>query len=194
MSHLFLYTLVKEMTGMEYIKGRYKNFIYLIISKTECIIIQYVGDDEVVEIPYKINDLEVLSFSLAFYGNETLRRIFVAEGFKGIDKGAFVGCRNLEEVILPNSLKYIEAYAFLEATIKKIVIPCNVEFIAPYAFVNCSNLAEVNFINSFFEYKRMYHHSFKNCNSLKSLIYSGDLNFDELAMVSDIERRRKNVI
>lgn len=69
---------------------------------------------------------------------------------KRIGRNAFVGCTDLEEVILPEGLSQISRGAFSGCSgLKKIVIPKNVDFIGDWAFNECSSLKEVHVFKDF---------------------------------------------
>ncbi|WP_083816588.1 leucine-rich repeat domain-containing protein [Johnsonella ignava] len=55
----------------------------------------------------------------------------------------FVGCRKLENIELPKSLKSIYAYAFGGCAFKSIKIPENVEKLDPLAIRECFLLEEI---------------------------------------------------
>ena len=51
---------------------------------------------------------------------------------------------NIKEVVLPNSLKYIEPYAFNQCTqLNKINFPKNLDFLGGLAFNNCDTLGNI---------------------------------------------------
>ena len=57
---------------------------------------------------------------------------------------AFSGCKYLTNIILPDTLKYIEKDAFSNcASLREIIIPSGVISIGDYCFYNCSNLIEI---------------------------------------------------
>lgn len=61
------------------------------------------------------------------------------------DFGAFFGCKNLINVILPESLVSIGNYAFSGCTsLTTINLPNNLEVIGNYAFNGCTNLTQLN--------------------------------------------------
>lgn len=61
-----------------------------------------------------------------------------------IENNAFAGCSGFSEIEIPNSVKYIGAYAFRKcAGITSITIPDSVTYIGEYAFTNCKNLTNV---------------------------------------------------
>lgn len=104
---------------------------------------------------------------------------------KRIVLGCFEGCKNLKEVILPESLDVIGGNAFRNtASLKSIVIPKNVKEIANYAFNN-SRLEEIDFVNPekleeigecAFERTRIKHFPFTKLKKLSSLGANAFLN------------------
>jgi len=59
-----------------------------------------------------------------------------------IKMGAFVGCKNLSEIHLPQSLKKIDHNAFNWSGIKELNLPASLEFIAPIG--RCSSMVKIN--------------------------------------------------
>jgi hypothetical protein len=74
----------------------------------------------------------------------TKNEVKLHNDLKRIGRNAFVGCTDLEEVILPEGLTQISRGAFSGCSgLKKIVIPKNVEFIGDWAFNECILLEEI---------------------------------------------------
>lgn len=64
-----------------------------------------------------------------------------------IDTDTFKDCKDLEEIIIPNTISIIESEAFSGCTaLKKITLPSTLRRIESKAFYNCSNLNENNII------------------------------------------------
>lgn len=94
-----------------------ENFQYK-LNGMEAVIVGYLGNLEVVEIPEKLGEYAVT----------------------GIGEKAFSGS-GVKEVKLPKSLKYIEAEAFLGCTaLTRVEVPEAVEKIGENAFVSCPQL------------------------------------------------------
>ena len=71
---------------------------------------------------------------------ESLVKVEVLGGTE-ISTIAFRNCKFLQEVILPNTIKYIGVNAFIGCSgLTKIVIPDSVTYIAPNAFQGCANV------------------------------------------------------
>ena len=67
----------------------------------------------------------------------------------GIPNGAFRDSTSLSSIVIPNSVRYIDAYAFSGCTsLSSIVIPNSVETISGYAFNNCYSLTSIAIPNS----------------------------------------------
>ncbi|KAK8886506.1 hypothetical protein M9Y10_041970 [Tritrichomonas musculus] len=60
------------------------------------------------------------------------------------DEIAFV-CRDVKQVVIPNTIKAIKSNAFNSIGIDKIFIPKNVQIIDEYAFYECKNLESIQF-------------------------------------------------
>ena len=72
---------------------------------------------------------------------------YVAENVITIENRAFAGCKNIENIILPESLSTIGSYAFNGCTMKSIKIPDNVLSISNDAFYGCDSLESFTFPN-----------------------------------------------
>jgi len=72
-----------------------------------------------------------------FWGCNNLSNITIPEGVVKIEGFAFADCKNLKEITLPSSLKFIGPLAFHGAGLKKLLIPKNVNQIMPDAFAYC---------------------------------------------------------
>lgn len=82
--------------------------------------------------------------------SESITRAVIGEGVTSVGGGSFHGANYwvsaLEEVSLPDSLKYIGDCAFEECDrLQEITIPKNVTSIREYAFKGCSNLGTITF-------------------------------------------------
>ncbi len=101
----------------------YNNYTYDEYSE-HVTILTYDSDQEVVEIPEKINGKKVLAIDdSAFYGKQKLKKVIVSKYVIRIGHQSFIGCDNLEEVILPDNLSDIGGYAFRVCPkLKKIIV------------------------------------------------------------------------
>lgn len=133
-----------------------------------------------VELP----SIEELGFKVFLKSN--IQKIDMKKSLiKEIELCCFDGCKNLKEVILPETLEIIGVSAFKNtASLKSIVIPKNVKEIAGYAFEG-SRLEEIDFRNPgtleeigecAFKRTRIKHFSFTKLKKLSSLGASAFLN------------------
>lgn len=81
--------------------------------------------------------------SLAFY-NTGIASVKIPE-VKSLANEVFSCCKNLKNVIFPNSLEVVGAYAFSQCTnLNKIYLPNGVLRIEYHAFSGCKNLSEIH--------------------------------------------------
>ena len=74
-----------------------------------------------------------------------ITKVTVGEGVVTIGMSAFTECRDLKQVVLPETLKPIENFAFSAcSSLYEIEIPKNVFYIGTAAFEGCDKLIEIN--------------------------------------------------
>lgn len=79
------------------------------------------------------------------FSNTPLEKAVFSEGVKSIPDSMFEGCDSLAEVVFPDSLTSIGAYAFGNTALTRVVLPENVETIGDSAFAHCDSLSEIVF-------------------------------------------------
>ena len=77
------------------------------------------------------------------FRNSGLISINIPEGVEIINIRTFFECENLEEVILPESLKTIGDLAFYKTNIKNLIIPKNISSISERAFMDVESLENI---------------------------------------------------
>jgi len=134
------------------IKGRYDLIEYQVIKGCEIIsekAFSYFPCDSIFSengIPDGIIDFEGRHFKLC----RQLQSIIIPESVTVIEKCAFEGCSKLKEVHLPKGLKAIGYCAFEDTDLEKFYIPDNVsEF--KYPFSGCKKLQEIVCDNPYFQ-------------------------------------------
>lgn len=89
-----------------------------------------------------------------------------------ISSYAFYEREDIVSVELPNSIKYIDAYAFSNSGISSITLSSSLSSIGNYAFNRCSNLTSIvlpSSLSSIGEY------AFYNCSSLTSIVIPDEI-------------------
>ncbi len=80
---------------------------------------------------------------------------------------AFSNCKNLMSVTIPNSVRYIDTYAFDNSGLTNITIPNSVGSIGEKAFADCSEITSV-IING--NLSSVAERTFYNCRKLKTVV------------------------
>ena len=91
----------------------------------------------------------------------------IPKGVKTIGNSAFLGCKKIKGVKIPDTVTIIEGSAFSDCTaLKSVTIPNSVEFIGSHAFYNCKNLTKAKLSNKVTD---IAYGSFSGCTSLKEV-------------------------
>lgn len=107
-------------------------------------------------------------------GNTNLKTIVIPDSIKTIERYAFKGCTALEEVEFPDGIK-IEKEAFNGCkSLKSIKFKGGVEFEAG-AFKDCENISGELVFPTAVSFPYSYDvFAFENCNNITSVVFSGD--------------------
>ena len=102
------------------------------------ILVNYVGDDEVVTVPDKVGEIG----TGAFKNNTSVKKVILPDGITTIGAYAFSGCSMLESINLPGELETIGARSFYNcrALSGTLTLPEGLITIGEYAFYSCSSL------------------------------------------------------
>ncbi|MDD3382831.1 MAG: leucine-rich repeat domain-containing protein [Bacilli bacterium] len=105
----------------------------------------YTSNKSNVIIPSKYNNIEVTSIGgRAFSGSKDVENVIIPGSIKTIGRMAFMNCKKLKEVQLEKGLTIIGTAAFMDCNnLFKIDIPEGVKIIANTAFANCDSLTEI---------------------------------------------------
>ena len=146
----------------------YGDFEYDVLDSGTVKITKYNGNAEKVDIPKTIDGKSVTSIGLsAFINCKNLTSITIPNSVTEIGMTAFFGCSNLTGVTLPNGLTEINYGIFEYCTsLAKITIPNSVKEIDYAAFGDCSSLTDIVIPNSVTEIGL---HAFDDCESLTSI-------------------------
>lgn len=97
---------------------------------------------DVYVIPPTIHGKTVVGIADKAFQNKEIREIRLPNTLKYIGKEAFWGCWRLEKVDLPNSLEILGNYCFFRTGLRKITIPGGVKRIPHMCFGDCGLLNE----------------------------------------------------
>lgn len=139
-----------------------------------------------------------LGESIGYPRVHQITSVKIEEGITGIGYGAFWGCDNLTEVLIPNSVKKIGDYAFHWCTnLKKISIPNGVTEIGFGTFWGCASLPDILLPGSLI---KMDNYAFSDCISLQEvaiptsvgeigdLAFSGCINLTKVSIPENITK------
>jgi len=102
-------------------------------------------------------------------------RVFTVEHgllINKVKKSVVLSEINVKDVVIPDGIREIEAWAFYYRNLKSIVFPNSLKMIGAAAFANCNNLTEVELPNSL---TRMDTCAFMGCYSLNKVAISSSL-------------------
>jgi hypothetical protein len=97
------------------------------ISGDGCAIAKYVGNSKRVIVPASIDGKQVVAINnFAFMGNSKIEEVVLPDNLKFILGGAFMGCSKLSKINIPPFVQTIQACAFRHTSLKEINIPASV--------------------------------------------------------------------
>ena len=153
--------------------------------------------------PYIIVDGVLLSANQNLALQTTDGVVTLPERVTEIGQGAFSGVEGLKEIIIPGTVKVIQADAFsYNAEIEKVTIMDGVESIGDYAFYGCEKIKEIDMPDSIVS---IGHDAFRECINLSSIKLSdnvkeiktqtfyGTENLKEIELPSNLEYIGGNV-
>lgn len=118
-------------------------------------------------ITYNHKSYLVISILPEAFKNASLVKCVVSEGIFEIGAGAFMSCKHLKEVKLPNSIWRIERETFKDCdSLTSVSMDTRVSFIGNYAFENCKELSNIEFPDSL---RSLGAYAFYDCKSLRNL-------------------------
>ncbi|MDE6730218.1 MAG: leucine-rich repeat protein [Oscillospiraceae bacterium] len=127
------------------------NFTFSLIDDSYYVITGYNGEDSIVEIPELMEGIPVSGIgTMAFCQNKNITDIVLPTTIKFIDDRAFTYCTNLESVSFSEGLTTIEDNAFNGcSSLVSVSFPETLNTIGSSAFRNCSNLSAIQFNSDF---------------------------------------------
>ena len=104
------------------------------------------------------------------WGSCKFNKVVISEGVTGIGDAAFVHCRDLEEIIIPETVTSIGAFALEECSIKSVKLPKTLKSIGNAAFVS-TGLTEIEIP----EGVKSLDSTFFDCRSLEKAVLPNSL-------------------
>lgn len=103
-------------------------------------IVSYNGNDSAVVIPQEIKSKLVVSIGKRAFSGKVIKQVCFPETIQDIRDEAFIGCKFLESVCIPESVKHLGKYCFSLTALREITIPKNISAIPQYCFSECKQL------------------------------------------------------
>ena len=131
-------------------------------------------------IPNEVDGVPVIGIKEgAFEGNEKLTEIVLPSSLRSVEANAFDGCVNLKEVIFPDTIEYIGDEAFFGcSSLERVVFGENLRFIGNNAFSDCDSLCEINTICA----EEIGMQAFYACGKLESIVLAESV--DKIGMAA----------
>ena len=130
------------------------------------------------------DSLEIIG-EWAFLDCKNLEKVTFGKNLREIGERAFSGCHSLKEAWLPNGLLKIGDHSFKGTGLEKITLPDSLKIIGEWAFLDCRNLERVTFGKNL---RKIGERAFAGCHSLKEallpngLLKIGDRSFEETGL------------
>ena len=103
----------------------------------------------------------------AFIGCRSLTSVIIPDSVSIIGWAAFVGCSSLKNITIPDKVTSIVDHAFAHCTsLTSIIIPQGITRIGQQTFNNCTSLTSINIHENVYTIGL---HAFENCTSLKNV-------------------------
>ncbi len=121
-----------------------ENFEYTLKQDGTVLIKEYKGSEESVRIPNKINGKNVTEIGEKAFASFKGNKVILSDNISVIDSGAFYKNSSIKEIEL-NNVKEIGSKAFSGCkSIEKLTVPSSVKIINYGAFMDCDNLKALN--------------------------------------------------
>lgn len=161
--------------------GQFSRVIVAIAMTLAVSIPSFAHDFEVDGIYYNITDETAKTVEVTYKGasytteDEYAENVTIPESVSyngktysvtSIGEYAYGYCKNLNSVVIPNSVTSIGKGAFSSSSITEIIIPNSVTTICDFAFATCNEMASVSIPNSVIS---IAEYAFYFCFSLKSV-------------------------
>lgn len=106
-------------------------------------------------------------YGKVFNENEAIKTVTIEDGVTSVGAEAFMLCRNLEEVFLPQTLSEIGRGAFSYTALTDVILPDKITVLEDYTFRNCDKLEYVELSENIITIGSCV---FESCDSLRKII------------------------
>ena len=138
---LLLSALPLGVSAAEY--GEEGDFYYSVRNEAANVL-QYRGNDKVAEVPAELGGYPVIRVDMYAFRESSVEEVILPEGLRYIDHQAFADCASLRKINLPEGLANIGNGAFLRcAALENVTFPSTLTRIENDAFQKCTSLTEV---------------------------------------------------
>ena len=121
-----------------------------------------------IEIPFKVNKRSVILYNDFAKNHLGLKEAIFQEGISCVPQLAFAGCANLERVVLPTTIRWLDGGCFMACiSLKEVYIPDGCEKIETMAFLQCFSLERIRLPASI---KFIGANAFNSCPALKEVL------------------------
>ena len=132
------------------------------------VLTKYVGPGGDVVVPDGVTCIWRGAFSPTFGNQSTIKNVIIPNSVKKIEAFAFSCCDLLENISIPNSVTEISDSTFSNCTsLVSISIPNSVTYIGRKAFDWCTSLSNINIPDSI---TKIDDEAFINCSSLENIV------------------------
>ena len=144
----------------------YDNFSYLPI-KEGCVITGYKGVATVINVPKECSGVPVVEIGENAFSHRNVDTVIIPNTVKRLGLGVFLGS-TVKEVVLPDSIEEICTACFRDCTnLQHIHLPPRITYLAEALFRGCSALQEIEAPDGVVEMKEAV---FRDCSSLKTAV------------------------
>ena len=146
-------------------EDRVHNELLFKVENDEAVITGYVGMKRDLEIPSELNGNTVVAIGhMAFSFNKQLETIILPDSIRSIEPAAFYGCKGLCSAVIPKAVTCIQGGLFQNCTsLKCVSLPDGLSQIQANAFQNCKELVKISIPESV---RTIAATAFSGCSSL----------------------------
>ena len=146
----------------------YGDYEYEVLSDGTIKILKYKGAGSILEIPSQIDGKQVTNIGQeAFFYCKNLTEVIIPDSVNTIGREAFYGCDSLEKIAISNSVSSVGEYAFAECKkLREANLPEGIRVIPLGMFMYCESLENVKIPSSVIQ---ITNNAFNGCKGLTEM-------------------------